>query len=126
LTYRKSPPPDARRVQIARVIPPFPISLRLYWLRATNLGNAARSIFIADQSEKVARNDETAARFHSDHFRVVYQRHYPNGVLEELMLTPADEAEDETQSYADEALCAQRIYHALTPHRSLASHPLHR
>ena len=65
-------------------------------------------------------------RKQGNHFRVVYQRHYPNGVLEEVMLTQRFETEAEAQSYADEGLRAQRIYRALTQHRSPTGHPLGR
>ena len=62
-------------------------------------------------------------RKQGNHFRVLYQHHYPNGLLEEVMLTQRFETADEAQSYADSGLRAQRIYRALTPRRSPASHP---
>src|SRR5262249_5827256 len=65
-------------------------------------------------------------RKQGNHFRVVYQRHYPNGVLEEVMLTQRFETEAEAQSYADDGLRAQHIYRALTQHRSPARPPLGR
>src|SRR5262249_18742283 len=39
-------------------------------------------------------------RKQGNHFRVLYQRHYPNGLLEEVMLTQRFETADEAQSYA--------------------------
>ena len=65
-------------------------------------------------------------RKQGNHFRVVYHRHYPNGVLEEVMLTQRFETEAEGQGYADDGLRAQRIYRALTEHRSSARHSLKR
>src|SRR5262249_7303902 len=54
-------------------------------------------------------------RNQGNHFRVVYQRHYPNGVLEEVVLTRRFESEAGAQRHADDGLRAQRIYRALTP-----------
>jgi hypothetical protein len=47
------------------------------------------------------------------HFRVVYQRHYPNGSVEEMMLMQRFKTRAEAQSHADDGLRAQRIYRAL-------------
>ena len=58
-------------------------------------------------------------RKQGNQFRVVYQRHYPNGVLEEVMLTQRFKTEVEAQRYADEGLRAQRIYRSLRQHRPL-------
>ena len=59
-------------------------------------------------------------RKQGNHFRVVYQRHYPNGAaVEEVVLTKRFETEAEAQRYADDGLRAQRIYRALRQHRPL-------
>jgi hypothetical protein len=58
-------------------------------------------------------------RKQGNHFRVVYQRHYPNGAVEEVVLTQRFETEGEAQSHADDGLRAQRIYRALRQHRPL-------
>jgi hypothetical protein len=52
----------------------------------------------------------------------VYERHYPNGALEEVVLTQRFESEAGAQRHAEDGLRAQRIYRALTPPRSPASH----
>jgi len=61
-------------------------------------------------------------RKQSNHFRVVYERHFPNGALEEVVLTQRFESEAGAQRHAEDGLRAQRIYRALTPPRSPASH----
>jgi hypothetical protein len=63
-------------------------------------------------------------RKHGNHFRVVYEWHYPNAAVEEVVLTPRFETEAEAQSYADAGLRAQRIYSAILKHRSPSRHPL--
>ena len=62
-------------------------------------------------------------RKQGNHFRVVYRRYYANDVLEEVVLTQRFETEADAQNCADAGLRAQRIYRALTEHRSLKSHP---
>lgn len=57
-------------------------------------------------------------RKQGNHFRVVYQRYYANDVLEEVVLTQRFESEADAQNCADAGLRAQRIYRALTEHRS--------
>ena len=61
-------------------------------------------------------------RKQGNHFRVVYERHYPNGTVEEMVLSQRFATEAEAQRHADDGLRAQRIYRALTPPRSPASH----
>jgi hypothetical protein len=46
------------------------------------------------------------------HFRVVYQRQYPNAV-EEVVLSTRFNTREEAQNFADEGLRAQRIYRSL-------------
>jgi len=58
-------------------------------------------------------------RKQGNHFRVVYERHYSNGTVEEMVLTQRFETEVEAQSHADDGLRAQRIYRALRQHRPL-------
>src|SRR5262249_38287099 len=62
----------------------------------------ARHGIDAGQCQKGRRNDETAARFirkQGNYFRVVYERHYPNGVLEEVVLTQRFESEADAQRH---------------------------
>ena len=47
------------------------------------------------------------------HFRVVYQRQYPNTV-EEVVISTRFNTREEAQKFADAGLRAQRIYHNLT------------
>jgi hypothetical protein len=64
-------------------------------------------------------------RKQGNHFRVVYQRYYANDVLEEVVLTQRFETEAEAQKHADDGLRAQRIYRALTQHRSPTTSGVH-
>ena len=46
------------------------------------------------------------------HFRVVYQRQYPQAV-EEVVISTRFNTREEAQKFADEGLRAQRIYRSL-------------
>jgi len=60
------------------------------------------------------------------HYRVKYQRHYPNGAIEEIVLSQRFETEAEAQSYADDSLRTQRIYRGLVDGKSPGNGMLHR
>ena len=48
------------------------------------------------------------------HFRVVYQRQYPNAV-EDVVYSERFKTQEEAQKFVDDALRAQRIYRSLEP-----------
>jgi hypothetical protein len=52
------------------------------------------------------------------HYRVKYQRHYPNNVVEEVVLTQRFNSLADAQRFADAGLLAQHIYGGLTDRKS--------
>jgi len=48
------------------------------------------------------------------HFRVVYQRQYPNAV-EDVVYSERFKTQEEAQKFVDDALRARRIYRSLEP-----------
>src|SRR5215470_3159675 len=122
LTYRKTPIAERGYISPGAVIPPKPRYLR----SGTGRSAPACPRWLGGGPTKgraMMKPLHVFIRKQGNHFRVLYQRHYPNGLLEEVMLTQRFETADEAQSYADSGLRAQRIYRALTPRRSPASHP---
>jgi len=127
LTYRKTTIAERGYISPSAVIPPRPRYLRSGTGRLAPLSVLRFSPLARGRTDEAGRAMtkplHVFIRKQGNHFRVLYQRHYPNGLLEEVMLTQRFETADEAQSYADSGLRAQRIYRALTPRRSPASHP---
>ena len=67
---------------------------------------------LRNMREQVPKPLNVSIRQMGAHFRVVYQRQYPNAV-EEVVLSPRFNTQEEAQSFADEGLRAQRIYRSL-------------
>jgi len=67
---------------------------------------------LRNMREQVPKPLNVSIRQMSAHFRVVYQRQYPNAV-EEVVLSTRFNTQEEAQSFADEGLRAQRIYRSL-------------
>ena len=67
---------------------------------------------LRNMREQVPKPLRVSIRQMGAHFRVVYQRQYPNAV-EEVVLSPRFITQEEAQSFADEGLRAQRIYRSL-------------
>ena len=61
--------------------------------------------------ERIPKPLKVSVRQEGKHFRVVYQRQYPNAVEEVVLSTRF--TQEEAQSFADEGLRAQRIYRSL-------------
>jgi len=64
---------------------------------------------LRNMREQVPKPLNVSIRQMGAHFRVVYQRQYPNAV-EEVVLSTRFNTQEEAQSFADEGLRAQRIY----------------
>ena len=67
---------------------------------------------LRNMREQVPKPLNVSIRQMGAHFRVVYQRQYPNAV-EEVVLSTRFNTQEEAQSFADEGLRAQRIYRSL-------------
>jgi len=67
---------------------------------------------LRNMREQVSKPLNVSIRQMGAHFRVVYQRQYPNAV-EEVVLSTRFNTQEEAQSFADEGLRAQRIYRSL-------------
>jgi hypothetical protein len=68
-------------------------------------------ISLRNMREQVPKPLNVSIRQMGAHFRVVYQRQYPNAVEEVVLSTRF--TQEEAQSFADEGLRAQRIYRSL-------------
>jgi hypothetical protein len=66
---------------------------------------------LRNMHEQVPKPLNVSIRQMGAHFRVVYQRQYPNAVEEVVLSTRF--TQEEAQSFADEGLRAQRIYRSL-------------
>jgi len=66
---------------------------------------------LGNMREQVPKPLHISIRQVGVHFRVVYQRQYPNAVEEVVLSTRF--TQEEAQSFADEGLRAQRIYRSL-------------
>ena len=66
---------------------------------------------LRNMREQVPKPLNVSIRQMGAHFRVVYQRQYPNAVEEVVLSTRF--TQEEAQSVADEGLRAQRIYRSL-------------
>jgi hypothetical protein len=82
-------------------------------MRAATLGDAMTkqlAVFIAQVGK---------------HYRVKYQRHYPNNVVEEVLLPQRFSSLADAQHFADTSLKAQRIYRGLADGKSPGNGMLH-
>ena len=66
---------------------------------------------LRNMREQVPKPLNVSIRQMGAHFRVVYQRQYPNAAEEVVLSTRF--TQEEAQSFADEGLRAQRIYRSL-------------
>jgi hypothetical protein len=66
---------------------------------------------LRNMREQVPKPLNVSIRQMGAHFRVVYQRQYPNAVEEVVLSTRF--TQEEAQSFADEGLRAQPIYRSL-------------
>jgi hypothetical protein len=69
-------------------------------------------IFASKMREQVPKPLRVSIQQMGAHFRVVYQRQYPNAV-EDVVYSERFKTQEEAQKFADEALRAQRIYRSL-------------
>ena len=69
---------------------------------------------LGNMREQVPRPLHISIRQVGVHFRVVYQRQYPNAV-EDVVYSERFKTQEEAQKFVDDALRAQRIYRSLEP-----------
>ena len=73
-----------------------------------------RSIPTTSKERTMPKGMHVSIRQVGAHFRVVYQRQYPNAV-EEVVISTRFNTREEAQKFADAGLRAQRIYRCFTP-----------